>query len=73
MLIAPLVNVSADMGTVFGIKAFAVAILGGLDSAWGVMVAGVLFGLTEALVTTMLGSDLHADPVLRRSSSPRSP
>ena len=56
VLIAPLVTVSAGMGWVFGIKAFAAAILGGLDSAWGVVVAGILFGVIEALVTALLGS-----------------
>jgi branched-chain amino acid transport system permease protein len=56
MLIAPLSNVYADMGTLFGLKAFAVAILGGIGSAWGVMIAGLLFGLVEALVTSTLGS-----------------
>jgi branched-chain amino acid transport system permease protein len=55
-LIAPLFNVNADMGTVFGLKAFAVAILGGITSAWGVMIAGLLFGVTEALITALLGS-----------------
>ena len=56
ILIAPLFNVNADMGTLFGLKAFAVAILGGITSAWGVMLAGLLFGLVEALVTSTLGS-----------------
>ena len=56
ILIAPLFNVHSDMGTLFGLKAFAVAILGGITSAWGVMVAGLLFGVAEALVTTLLGS-----------------
>lgn len=56
VLIAPLFNVTADMGTVFGLKAFAVAILGGITSAWGVMVAGLLFGIVEALITATLGS-----------------
>ena len=56
ILIAPLFNVNADMGTVFGLKAFAVAILGGITSAWGVMLAGLLFGVTEALITALLGS-----------------
>ena len=56
ILIAPLFNVNADMGTVFGLKAFAVAILGGISSAWGVMLAGLLFGATEALITALLGS-----------------
>ena len=41
LLIAPLFNVNSDMGTLFGIKAFAVAILGGITSAWGVMLAGL--------------------------------
>ena len=56
VLIAPLFNVNADMGTLFGIKAFAVAILGGITSAWGVMLAGLLFGLAEALITATMGS-----------------
>lgn len=56
ILIAPLFNVNADMGTLFGLKAFAVAILGGISSAWGVMFAGLIFGVVEALVTVTLGS-----------------
>ncbi|WP_121064501.1 branched-chain amino acid ABC transporter permease [Chachezhania antarctica] len=56
LLIAPLLSVHSDMGTLFGIKAFAVAILGGMTSASGVMLAGFLYGLVEALVTTYLGS-----------------
>ena len=56
ILIAPLFNVHSDMGTVFGLKAFAVAILGGITSAWGVMLAGLLFGAAEALITALLGS-----------------
>ena len=56
LLIAPLFSVHSDMGTLFGIKAFAVAILGGITSAWGVMLAGLAYGLIEALVTAFLGS-----------------
>lgn len=56
VLIAPLVNVQSDMGTLFGLKAFAVAILGGIGSTWGVMAAGLLFGVAEALITSTLGS-----------------
>lgn len=56
IMIAPLFAVSADMGTLFGIKAFAVAILGGLSSARGVVLAGFIFGVIEALITSMLGS-----------------
>ncbi|MCJ2128664.1 branched-chain amino acid ABC transporter permease [Methylobacterium sp. E-045] len=56
LLIAPLFSVSAEMGTLFGIKAFAVAILGGIGSATGVVLAGLLYGVVEALVTGYLGS-----------------
>ena len=56
IMIAPLFNVHSDMGTLFGLKAFAVAILGGITSAWGVMLAGLLFGLVESLITAFLGS-----------------
>lgn len=56
VLIAPLMNVHSDMGTLFGLKAFAVAILGGITSAWGVMIAGLIFGLVEATITSTLGS-----------------
>ena len=56
ILIAPLFNVHSDMGTLFGLKAFAVAILGGITSAWGVMLAGLIFGVTESMITALLGS-----------------
>jgi branched-chain amino acid transport system permease protein len=56
LLIAPLFSIHSDMGTLFGIKAFAVAILGGITSASGVMLAGFLYGLIEALVTALIGS-----------------
>jgi branched-chain amino acid transport system permease protein len=56
ILIAPLFSVSSEMGTLFGIKAFAVAILGGMGSAWGVVIAGIAYGLIETLVTSFLGS-----------------
>ena len=50
LLLAPLLNVSPTMGTLVGLKAFAVAIIGGLDSALGIVLAGLLYGLMEALV-----------------------
>lgn len=56
LLIAPLFNVSSEMGTLFGIKAFAAAIIGGLGSAWGVMLAGLCLGLIEVFATNYLGS-----------------
>ncbi|MGI9302149.1 MAG: branched-chain amino acid ABC transporter permease [Gammaproteobacteria bacterium] len=56
VLIAPLFTISSTMGTLFGIKAFAVAILGGINNAWGVMLAGLLYGVAEALITALFGS-----------------
>src|SRR5262245_20291016 len=56
IMVAPLFTISSTMGTLFGIKAFAVAILGGIGSAWGVVIAGLIYGIAEALVTALLGS-----------------
>jgi branched-chain amino acid transport system permease protein len=50
LLLAPLLNVSPTMGTLIGLKAFAVAIIGGLTSAAGIVVAGFVYGLVEAVV-----------------------
>ncbi|MEM9266069.1 MAG: branched-chain amino acid ABC transporter permease [Cyanobacteria bacterium P01_F01_bin.13] len=55
MLIAPITNVSATMGTLLGLKAFAAAIIGGLDNPWGVMVAGVGYGVVESLAAGLFG------------------
>lgn len=56
ILIAPLFTISSTMGTLFGIKAFAVAILGGINNPGGVVAAGLLYGLAEALITALMGS-----------------
>ena len=56
ILVAPLFTISSTMGTLFGIKAFAVAILGGIGNAWGVVLAGLIYGIAEALITALLGS-----------------
>ena len=50
LLLAPLLNVSPTMGTLIGLKAFAVAIIGGLDSASGIVLAGFAYGLVESFV-----------------------
>ena len=60
LLIAPLASVHSEMGMLFGLKAFAVAILGGMTSASGIMIAGLLYGIVEALITTYLGSSFTA-------------
>jgi branched-chain amino acid transport system permease protein len=56
ILVAPLFTIASGMGTLFGIKAFAVAILGGIESAWGVVLAGLIYGVAEAMITALLGS-----------------
>ena len=39
----------ATMGAVLGLKAFAVAIIGGLSSGLGVVIGGLILGITETL------------------------
>jgi branched-chain amino acid transport system permease protein len=55
ILIAPLYNVSAGMGTLLGLKAFATAIIGGLMNPWGMTIAGILYGIGESLAAGYLG------------------
>jgi branched-chain amino acid transport system permease protein len=47
MLIAPLTLTGATMGAVLGLKAFAVAIIGGLTSGMGIIVGGIILGVAE--------------------------
>jgi branched-chain amino acid transport system permease protein len=46
-LIAPLTLTSATMGASLGLKAFAVAIIGGLTSGLGAIVGGLILGIAE--------------------------
>lgn len=55
MLVAPVANVSATMGTLLGVKAFAAAMIGGLSNPWGVMLAGLLYGVVESVAAGLLG------------------
>jgi branched-chain amino acid transport system permease protein len=49
VLVAPLTLTGATMGTALGLKAFAVAIIGGLTSGLGVIVGGLLLGVIETV------------------------
>lgn len=47
VLIAPLTLTGATMGGALGLKAFAVAIIGGLSSGLGIIIGGLILGVTE--------------------------
>lgn len=49
MLIAPLTLTGATMGASLGLKAFAVAIIGGLNSGLGIVLGGIILGTSETL------------------------
>ena len=49
VLVAPVTLTGATMGAVLGLKAFAVAIIGGLSSGLGVVVGGLILGITETM------------------------
>ncbi|ADH90872.1 inner-membrane translocator [Ancylobacter novellus DSM 506] len=50
VLIAPVVQASATMGLLPGLKGFAVAIMGGITSAPGVVITGLAYGVIEKFV-----------------------
>ena len=45
--VAPLTLTGPTMGAVLGLKAFAVAIIGGLTSGMGIIVGGIILGVAE--------------------------
>lgn len=52
-------GMGAETGTSFGIAAFAVAIIGGLDNLLGIAVAAVLYSITEQMVQNYISIDLY--------------
>jgi branched-chain amino acid transport system permease protein len=50
VLVAPVLFAHALMGVLPGLKAFAVAIIGGLGNPFGILVAGLLLGIVEFTV-----------------------
>jgi len=49
VLVAPITLTGPAMGAVLGLKAFAVAIIGGLSSGVGVFVGGLILGVAETV------------------------
>lgn len=49
VLVAPITLTGAGMGSVLGLKAFAVAIIGGLSSGLGVIAGGLILGIVEQI------------------------
>lgn len=49
VLVAPLTLTGATMGSVLGLKAFSVAIIGGLTSGMGAIVGGLILGVAETM------------------------
>jgi branched-chain amino acid transport system permease protein len=56
VLLGPLIGVSSNMGFLIGLKAFAVAIIGGLQHPVGILVAGLAYGVAENLIGGYFGS-----------------
>ena len=50
------------MGTLLGTKAYAVAIIGGLQSGAGVIVGGLLLGLSEQLTARYISTGYKDTP-----------
>jgi branched-chain amino acid transport system permease protein len=62
-LIAPFTFASYYMGTDIGLKGFAAAILGSLSQGRGAIIGGLVFGLAEAVLSYLFGSNAR-DPLL---------
>jgi branched-chain amino acid transport system permease protein len=57
ILITPIALTSYDAGTLLALKGFAAAMLGGIGSAAGAVVGGLLIGMMEALAAGYLSSN----------------
>jgi len=57
VLITPIALTSYDAGTLLALKGFAAAMLGGIGSALGAVVGGILIGMSEALAAGYLSSN----------------
>jgi branched-chain amino acid transport system permease protein len=54
LMVAPVTLAEPQMGTVLGLKAFAIAIIGGLEAGRGIFVCGLMYGVLETLLAGYL-------------------
>lgn len=59
VLVAPVTGALATAGGALGLKAFAIAIVGGLDSIPGTLIAGLLLGVAEQYVALYISPGLR--------------
>lgn len=64
VLIAPITLTGPRLGAVLGLKAFAVAIIGGLNSGFGVIVGGLIIGILEKFTGYYLSTGYSEVPGL---------
>jgi branched-chain amino acid transport system permease protein len=50
MLIAPIIFAHSEMGALLGLKAFAAAIIGGIENPVGILIVGIGLGVAELIV-----------------------
>jgi branched-chain amino acid transport system permease protein len=62
ILIAPITTVGPTMAGGLILKAFSVAVVAGLESGFGVIVAGLVLGILESLASVYLGSGWREAP-----------
>lgn len=64
ILISPITTVGPTMASALILKAFAVAVVAGLDSGFGVVLVGILLGALESLTSFYVGSGWREAPGL---------
>ena len=64
LLAAPITTVGPTMAAALVLKAFSVAVVAGLDSGFGIVIAGVALGAIESLASFYLGSGWREAPGL---------